>query len=692
MTLLSRCRPYRWSLVGLLGYIQVAWSEGDAKTPHYFVRYAIVGAGTAGTTAAMEINRLQRPPPSSSGKHSLAIIDPYVTMKLKLPIVDAMVLQDEVISSDPEHHTLLLRSGATITYDKCLLAIGLSTPSLSAKYIADDCRSDVLNPADPKHVYHLEHIVKSGGHVTFIGATSFNNINLACKLASIGKQHGYMGCVSLVYPAHGVLSSMLPRFLSHNTGRRLEGLGIELIPYSQVRYISRTDSLEKTSPLAIYLTKTYDSLQSHTLYTHAVVHAPSPLMPPTPSSSKVYTSDTLSWLHRAGMEFDPLLGGMRVNAWQEVGRDMFAAGGCASVVTHTHAKSQSSDINHVLLARQRRPCVGEYMSKNSALVAARNMVSSSQNTMHIPDMQASPVRFSSAYVQNHTSLHGGLHFHCVGVCSSALPSYTYTYKTTSSSTTTTKQSPHAPAQSKPQLLQSMTDTLNQSFLQKQNDSQTSHSHHSHTNSHTPQGLYNVRKITRNTNQAKGHSATADKSSNVLYPYPPQGGSVVFFADEQTHTIQGVALVGIPIVHMNADIEKLICAFLGKSVYGVERSALGRYDLLGMYAHEIKEGVVKNQLEHIRDILPTDAPSSSFSRDLHHCKDVLTLLQDTQKQTYKYTTPSQTTLQDAQSHTNSVFARLYGNSESVMVVTSNTGSSKERRDQAYARGILDAMED
>eukprot|EP01031_Cornospumella_fuschlensis_P036939 gene36939-44814_t len=692
MTLSSRCRPYRWSLVGLLGCIQVAWSEGDAKMPHYSVRYAVVGAGTAGTTAAMEINRLQSPPSSSNGKHSLAIIDPCATSKLKLPIADAMVLQDEVISLDPEHHTLLLRSGATITYDKCLLAIGLSTPSLSAKYIADDCSSDVLNPADPTHVYRLEHIVKSGGHVTIIGATSFNNINLACKLASIGKQHGYTGCVSLVYPAHGVLSSMLPRFLSHSTGRRLEGLGIELIPYSQVRYISRTDSLDKTSPLAIYLTKTYDSLQSHTLYTHAVIHAPSPLMPPTPSSSKVYTGDTLSWLHRAGMEFDPLLGGIRVNAWQEVGRDVFAAGGCASVVTHTHAKSQSSDINHVLLTLQRRPCVGEYMSKNSALVAARNMVSSSQNTMLIPGIQASPARFSSAYVQNYTSLHGGLHFHCVGVCSSALPSYTYAYKTTSSSATTTKQSHHAHAPSKPQLLQSMADTLNQSFLQKQNDSHTSNSHHSHTNSHTPKGLYNVRKITRNSNQAKGHSAAADKSSKVPYPYPPQGGGVVFFADEQTHTIQGVALVGIPIVHMNADIEMLICTYLGRSVYGVEKSALGRYDLLGIYAHEIKEGIVNNQLEYIRDTIATDAPSSSFLRDLHHCKDILTLLQDAQKQTYKYTTPSQTTLQDAQSHTNSVYARLYGNSESVMGVTSNTGSSKERRDQAYARGILDAMED
>ncbi|RYY86553.1 hypothetical protein EON63_05550 [archaeon] len=621
---------------------------------------------------------------------------------------DSMLLQDRVVRIDPEHHTLHLRSGATIAYDKCLLAIGQDYPSFTAKYFANDCRCDILNPTDPSHWDRLARIVSNGGHVTILGAMNFSNINIACKLTNIGKEHGYTGCVSLVYPAHGIVSNLLPRYISHGMGRRLGGLGIELVPFSQVRYVSRSISEDSHSPLAVYVTKTYDSLQSATIHTHAVVHTHIPPIPPPPTSHKVYTSDMYSFLRSAGIEVDPLLGGICVNAWLGVGQDVYAAGGCASVLTiqhthnlhHTSIKTDTS--TYISSALQRRPCVGEYMSRKSGMVAAHNMV---LTHTHTSPSHAKPLhtRFNSAYIQNYDCAYGGLHIHCVGVCTSALTSHAYTYKYPTHTHAPMQSSSHTPT--KPQLLKSMKDNLKQSLGIRTYASPS----HTHTDSHTfaPKGMYNVKKALHTSNATP---SSQSPHSSYPYPYPPLGAGVVFYTDEHTHTIQGVCMVGIPIVFMNADIEEMICRFVGRSVYGMhttEGSVTGRYDMLSVYAHEIKEAVVSNQLEHINSVLgePTSNPpsypssptiASTFSypssTDLHHCHHLLTHLYHTHKHTYKHTTPSHTTIQDAHTHITNVYGMLHGTTECVMGVNTNTGSSKTRRDLAYARSILDVMED
>ena len=92
--------------------------------------------------------------------------------------------------------------------------------------------------------------VSVGKHVTLVGgaSTDFAAIDLSVKLAVYAQRHGYSNCVTVLCPSAGVLSYKIPRFISLAINKRLRSMGVELVPFAQVRYVDSCSADDTPQP------------------------------------------------------------------------------------------------------------------------------------------------------------------------------------------------------------------------------------------------------------------------------------------------------------------------------------------------------------------------------------------------------------------------------------------------------------
>ena len=267
--------------------------------------YVIIGCGVSGSAALGEI--LSNSESFKDGARDILIIDSQRNAFGRLEKSEVVTgdslnrvqcMEGSVIDMNLPSRELLLSDGTTVGYDNCLISVGtkMSNLELGEKMLADDCNTDLIDMSLESSTEELMRAVRSGQHVSLVGADTWGTISIASQLADYSKLNGFKGTISIITPSQGVMASSLPRYLSVALGKRLNAKGIELVPYCQVRYIggpstfafvssekdSRHDRNHKnydhSSPqnakIGIYLSRVYDSLNTSMLYTDKVAVFP----------------------------------------------------------------------------------------------------------------------------------------------------------------------------------------------------------------------------------------------------------------------------------------------------------------------------------------------------------------------------------------------------------------------------------
>ena len=267
--------------------------------------FVIIGCGVSGSAALGEI--LSNSKATKSGVRDILVVDSqrsaFATLGDSGILTTANMgrvqyMDGNVTEMDLPRRELKLSDGSIIKYESCLISVGASISSidLGEKMLADDCVDDLLNMSSANSTEELMKSVRAGQHVTLVGADTWGVISIASQLADFSKLNGFKGTVSVVTPSPGVMASSLPRYLSVALGKRLSTKGIEIVPYSQVRYVGgpstfafansaseekllRSDanydySSPKNAKIGIYLSRVYDTLNTSMLYTDKVALFP----------------------------------------------------------------------------------------------------------------------------------------------------------------------------------------------------------------------------------------------------------------------------------------------------------------------------------------------------------------------------------------------------------------------------------
>jgi hypothetical protein len=268
-------------------------------------------------------------------------------MNKKSPL-SVSISQTMVVDLDVHKKCLTLSNGEIVSFDKCLVAVGATTPNLNhSKHIEDTvvprCSSTQCSLSSSSALFSA---VSSGAHVTVVGASSWDSLACATALARHRRPGDPRAPVTLVFPSFGPLSASVPRYLSQAIGKRLSQSGVALCPYSQVRYIGGGDSHRHSQSgqgmaVAVFLAKTYDSLSTSSFYTDHVLFSPN-CVPLSKPHSLLRSDDNISphsFIVNSDLEVDPISGGIVVNRSLEAVGGVFAAGDIANVFT-----SPSSDL------------------------------------------------------------------------------------------------------------------------------------------------------------------------------------------------------------------------------------------------------------------------------------------------------------------------------------------------------------
>jgi NADH dehydrogenase FAD-containing subunit len=276
-------------------------------------------------------------------------------------------------------------SGENVKFDKCLIATGsgrLAT-NLGRKLVDTDCAHNIYDVFDIQRNHQLVEAIRSGKHVTVIGADNWGSIFAVSKLASIAQQSGYVGSLSLVMPASGPLSSAVPRYLSQAIGKRLSSCGVELLTYSQVRYIGGRSTFAAPASMGadggsgaddvvgVFVSKVFDTLNTSLLVTDKVAYAMTSSStdpeivyrgnpPPSVASHIASLPPTvLKIADAAGMEIAPGGAGIIVNRNMQALEGIYVAGELANVnFVGGLGRGQFSGVDH---------------AHHSGVVAGRNM-------------------------------------------------------------------------------------------------------------------------------------------------------------------------------------------------------------------------------------------------------------------------------------------------------------------------------
>jgi hypothetical protein len=269
--------------------------------------YVIIGCGVSGTAALGELLSKSK---SANGGRDILIIDSQRTAFATLGESDVLskenfgrvqYMEGSVVNMDLPSRELILSDGSTVSYDSCLISVGtkMANLNLGEKMLAEDCVDELVDMSVRSSTEKLMSAVRSGQHVSLIGADTWGVVSIASQLADFSRINGFKGTVSIITPSQGVLASSIPRYLSVALGKRLNSKGIELVPYCQVRYIggpstfafvstgsdqTATEVVEKkkydyssrqNAKIGIYLSRVYDSLNTSMLYTDVVALFPS---------------------------------------------------------------------------------------------------------------------------------------------------------------------------------------------------------------------------------------------------------------------------------------------------------------------------------------------------------------------------------------------------------------------------------
>ncbi|XP_063415607.1 apoptosis-inducing factor 1, mitochondrial-like isoform X2 [Mytilus trossulus] len=232
----------------------------DQAIPSY-VPYLLIGAGTASHSAMRAIrlgdhkaqvlivgdednNPYSRPPLSKElwyGEQTGIFYDPsdFYGIPEDLPSTKyggVAVLQNrKVIKLNTEDRIAFLDNGSEIKYDKCLIATGgrpKNLPVFENASKAVQSRVHLFrNINDFVRLHTIAHTRKS---IAIIGG-GFLGSELACGLAHRGHNRGLTNLkVYQIFPEKGVMSNVLPNYLSKYTTEKIKEEGVDIVSEKSV--------------------------------------------------------------------------------------------------------------------------------------------------------------------------------------------------------------------------------------------------------------------------------------------------------------------------------------------------------------------------------------------------------------------------------------------------------------------------
>lgn len=285
----------------------------------------------------------------------ILVIDPYQPPSSLSEKHPADFKSVHIKSIDPLTKCIVLEDDTAIYYEKCVLATGsLSNTIQAEKFIASDIdQSSLFDLSDPSNRNDLRDLASKGKHITMVGLLNWSIISYAISLGKVANEKGFKNNVTIVSPSSGLMISTFPKYISSILTKKLSTIyGIEIIPYSQLRYITNNSKYgsavgEVAGKLMVYTGCTYDSVNTSFFETDAVVFDPATGVPNIHRNSSKDKIDDMNkmkmyrnqiWesiLRTAGFEIDDDLKGIVVNRSLEAYRDVFIVGDLASIYSST---------------------------------------------------------------------------------------------------------------------------------------------------------------------------------------------------------------------------------------------------------------------------------------------------------------------------------------------------------------------
>jgi hypothetical protein len=469
-------------------------------------------------------------------------------------LLEVKWIDEESISQfAPYTKTIQLTNNRKISFDKCILAPKRPLSPIPLHMIDQEILSNLqylrkfLDPRKSNDLQIATEIIQSGGHVTIIGANNWTNIQVALKLASIAKEAGFVNAVTLVYPTYGIMSTILPRYLSLSLADRLESKGIELIPFSHIKYLSRSLSRRSqrasnnnnnhnndTSSIAVYVSRSYDSLHTNNFSTDAIILTPSALTSDIlEKGSQVMYLQNLSWLLSGEItEVDRWVGGIPVNrslAWTQ---DVYVVGECANVSVNT------ATIGHPHLQSYRHLIQGHYSAAFSGQLAAKFAVDSLSLDQRISDTQSMNIYRQIPLEIFHTD-DLNISYIAYGMCNPILESHTYSWKLPSlpKSSSISKKAIHKAPELSEYLKKDFQRVFSSPFQQ--------HSNTSKEVSFEKKGILTVQKVKASNSNSAPSTTLATATNTWVSKQSSTGLSISFYIDMNDLRICGILISGFP---------------------------------------------------------------------------------------------------------------------------------------------------
>lgn len=251
----------------------------------------------------------------------------------------------------PKENKLKLSNGMEIFYQKLLLATG-GKPSVSelvnTSAIDPRIRDSIVtfrNIADFEHLYS-SFVNPKHRNITILGG-GFLGSELACSLQTKLKQHNESSKqITLLCPEAGVLGKFLPRYLSDYVTKQMKLYDIDVRPGVSVFDVVKSNDTNEHSRIQLQLF----GWKENQHITDQVVIA-------------VGITPRQELAEEAGLETDPVAGGIRVNAAMQVEDNIYAAGDVASFWDRALGRRRVEHWDHAVVTGR---IAGENMSGGHA--------------------------------------------------------------------------------------------------------------------------------------------------------------------------------------------------------------------------------------------------------------------------------------------------------------------------------------